>query len=157
MKLYLLRHGKSPSPLEAGVKTDAERPLSHDGRDDARKAARFLLAQGAKPEIILSSPLRRALQTAHEAAQVLKGPEPRIYDPLSNQISGTELLRKVCAEEGRPNREVLLVGHQPQLGDLASFLTSRMYDLKPAGLIALESERSGGGKLLWWANPTDMP
>jgi len=67
-RLYLMRHGHAPSPSEAGVATEALRPLSEKGRSDARRIAAELVKRGARPALILHSPLARAVQTAQAAA-----------------------------------------------------------------------------------------
>ena len=72
MKLYVVRHGHSPSVEESGVATDAERPLSPRGKEDAGALARHMAGQGSCPQIILTSPLRRALATATELNKILK-------------------------------------------------------------------------------------
>ncbi|OGR57411.1 MAG: phosphohistidine phosphatase SixA [Elusimicrobia bacterium GWA2_69_24] len=156
MKLYVLRHGKSPSSAEARVTSDFDRPLAAEGRDAVRKAASFLAAKGARPALILASPLVRAQQTAVEAAgRLVPKPAVRTYPPLENQMSGMDLFRHLSEEELPP--EVILVGHQPQLGDLASYLTGKYFSLKPGGLIAVQTDGKGKAELLWSANPSDYP
>jgi phosphohistidine phosphatase len=144
MKLFVMRHGHSPSVTESGVQTDAERPLSSQGRKDARAQAEALKKAGGKPALILHSPLRRATETAAEAAAIL-GVPARVFGPLSNEIGPEELggaLEQPLAEAG----EVLAVGHQPQVGELCAWLSGRLYDFKPAGLVGLELPGKPGPK-----------
>lgn len=155
MKIYLMRHGTSPSAHEAGVKTDFDRPLAEEGRVNARRGAAFISKNGAKPELLLVSPLVRAQQTARIVAPLLKL-EPRTYEPLSNQIDGMSLYRKLC-EDHAEAAEILLIGHQPQLGETANYLTGRYFDLKPAGQIALETDARGKAAVLWASNPDEFP
>ncbi len=156
MKLYLMRHGHSPSASEARAASDALRPLSAAGVKGAQETAKRLLGRGGRPEVILHSPLLRAVQTAAEAANVLQPARgSRTYEPLSNALSAEDLYRRVRADE--PDApELMLVGHQPQLGELASLLTGQVFDLKPGGVIALEpAPEDGRGRVLWSANPGD--
>ncbi|MBI5629941.1 MAG: histidine phosphatase family protein [Elusimicrobia bacterium] len=156
MKIYLLRHGQSPSTAEAGVKSDAERPISEEGRLAVRKSVSHLLRQGASPAAILHSPLKRAVQTAEEAAKLV-GPPAGVetFLPLSNAMPAEQLLAELSAKlRGWP--ETLLVGHQPQLGELACLLSGTIYDLRPGGIIALELAGAKKGKALWSANPSDL-
>lgn len=154
MKIYLMRHGTSPSAHDAGVKTDFDRPLSEEGRRDARKAASFIVQNGGSPATVLVSPLVRAQQTADEVKTVIKAGHDT-YEPLSNQVDGMTLIRKVTEDHGeRP--EVLLIGHQPQLGEAANYLTERYFDLKPAGVIGLETDGRGKAAVLWAANPDEF-
>jgi len=156
MKLYVMRHGHSPSAIEAGVGSDSERPLSHAGKDDARRSGKYLLSRGAEPTLLLTSPLKRALETSQEAARTFaRPPEVKVYEPLANRLTGEDLLRRLIEDESLPE-ETLLVGHQPQLGELATCLTGAYFDLKPAGLVAVEFDPSGKSRHLWSANPAEM-
>lgn len=157
MKLYILRHGRALSAADAGVSTDFDRPLSPQGREDVRKAGAYLRRMEGRPSLLLASPLVRAQQTSSEVSTLLE-PRPglRTYRPLENQMSGMDLFRRLVEDEIEAE-EALLVGHQPQLGDLATYLTGKYLTLKPAGLIALETDDRGKGSLLWYANPSDFP
>ncbi len=154
MKLYVMRHGHSPSVQEAGVMRDADRPLSDKGHADARSQAKRLADKGERPGLILHSPLRRAVETAREAAAVL-GVEARAFEPLSNELGPDDL----AAQLARPLSDsgaVLIVGHQPQIGELSAWLCGQLVDFKPAGLAAMElpdGPRAKRGKLAWAAAP----
>ena len=87
MKLYILRHGHSLGTAEAGVAKDFDRPLSEQGRRDVRRAARLLAERGARPELILHSPLKRTEETAKEASAVLKPARGmEAFAPLANEL-----------------------------------------------------------------------
>ncbi|MBI5243779.1 MAG: phosphohistidine phosphatase SixA [Elusimicrobia bacterium] len=173
MKIYLMRHGHALSATEAGVKTDRERPLSDRGRAEARKAAEHLKAKGARPALILCSPLLRARQTAEELAAAVGGPEVRPYAPLENVLPGAEVAR-LAAQTDWGVQEVLLVGHMPQISEAAAHFIDSIMTFAPAEIAAFEvgakaaapsGERrtaapSGGGvpkaaALLWRASPAD--
>ncbi|MGB8647762.1 MAG: histidine phosphatase family protein, partial [Anaerolineae bacterium] len=66
MKVYFLRHGQANWPHWEG--TDDERPLTKKGKKEVRQVAAFLQAAGIKLNVILSSPLPRAYQTAEIVA-----------------------------------------------------------------------------------------
>lgn len=152
MKLYLLRHGHSPSAHEAGVEDDFHRPLSDAGRASVTRTINELSRQGAVPALILHSPLRRAVETAGLAAKLLNPAEgAELFLPLQNELGPPDLLealRRRC--EGL--EEVLAVGHQPQLGELAAHLSGRICELRPGGLIALDLAPA---RLLWACNPEE--
>ena len=152
MRFYILRHGKALSISEAKVKHDAERPLSEAGREDVRAAAREILERGGAPAVMYHSPLKRAAQTAAEAAEVLKpAGGVRSFEPLSNQVTGELLfsyLTRECAEQ-----EYVAVGHQPQLGEMLAFLTGEIVELRPGGVVALATDGKGKAGLLWSKNP----
>lgn len=151
-----MRHGQSPGAIEAGVSSDSERPLSPAGKDDARRSGKYLQARGAAPAFILASPLKRAMETAGEAARTFSPPlGVKVYAPLANHLTGEDLLRRLVEEKALA-AETLIVGHQPQLGELASCLTGAFFNLLPAGLIAVEFEPAGKSRHLWSASPAEM-
>lgn len=148
MRLIIMRHGESPSVVEAGVKSDEERPLSDKGRQDARQQAGRLAEKGYVPDLILASPLLRAQQTAHEVSRAFKV-KPRVesFDGLANQLPGTELYRRLLADGPRPGL-LMLIGHMPQLGELASVLTGGSLGFEPAALVVLEAAGLGRSRLV---------
>jgi phosphohistidine phosphatase len=152
-RLYVMRHGHSPSPREAGVNSDFERPLSEAGRRAVKAAAEHLAAKGGTPLIILHSPLLRAAQTAAAAAAVLKPASGlEVFQPLKNELPAAELtaeLKQRCSGF----TEVLAVGHQPQLGELVAFLTGMLTELRPGGMAALDMS-GASPRLLWSRNPS---
>lgn len=157
MTLYILRHGKSPSASQAGVPSDFERPLGPEGRKDVRRTVAHLKSQEGNPALILSSPLRRAVETAGEAREILK-PEggSETFEPLSNEMGPDELFPKL-REKAAGLEELLVVGHQPQLGELAAFLLGRAHPLMPGGIIALKTKEGAPVEFLWSCNPEDLP
>lgn len=153
MKLYLLRHGHSPSVTDAKVKDDFHRPLSDLGRQGVARMASELARRGGTPSLILHSPLLRAVETAGLAAAALKPAQgAEVFGPLKNELPPDELLAALnqrCAGVA----EVLAVGHQPQLGELAAHLCGRVSELRPGGMIALELSPA---RLLWACNPEEL-
>jgi len=150
-RVYLMRHGHSPTSMEAGVAKDALRPLSDLGRADARRMAAELVKLGCAPSLILHSPLLRAVQTAAEAAVVLKpslGREP--FQALDNTRPAEEVERAI-AERAASVDEVLVIGHQPQIGELAVLLGKAGFDFHPATIVAIEL--SSEPRVLWAMSP----
>jgi phosphohistidine phosphatase len=150
-RLYLMRHAHAPTAREAGVAQDGLRPISTLGREDARRMAALLAGRGGAPALILHSPLLRAAQTAGEAAAVLKpasGIEP--FDALDNTRSAEEV-SCLIAERAASFDEVLAIGHQPQIGDLASLIGKNIFDMSPASIVALEV--SPTPRVLWALSP----
>jgi phosphohistidine phosphatase len=137
-RLYLMRHGHAPTTSEAGVAKDALRPLSEQGRGDARRMAVEILKRGGKPVLILHSPLTRAVQTARAVADVLKPASGvEMFDALDNTLPADEAV-EALRERGGDAAEILAIGHQPQIGEIASLLTERPYEIRPAGLVAVD-------------------
>ena len=147
-----MRHGHAPTSAEAGVKSDILRPLSDKGRREARLMTEEILKRGGRPSLILHSPLLRAVQTAEIAALALNAAgEP--FPPLDNTQPAEEVLaalEKMAAAGDEP----LAVGHQPQIGELAALLTGEIFEIRPAGIVAVEW--ASRPRLLWSLNADEL-
>ncbi len=118
--LILVRHGKS-SWDHPGL-ADFDRPLSGRGQRDAPRMAKRLQRRGAKPDVIVSSPARRALETARIFAMQLGINEERlILEKNIYEASWQELLDIVRGLHDSWQC-VMLVGHNPGFTSLASQL-----------------------------------
>lgn len=147
-----MRHGNALSTSEAGVGTDALRPLSEKGRRDVPRMAAELRRREGAPALILHSPLRRAVETAGLAAPVLDGvAEP--FQPLDNTLPPDQVLEHLKERAGG-TAAVLAVGHQPQLGEVAAMLAGAVLELRPGGVVALEL--GPRPRVLWSLNPEQL-
>jgi phosphohistidine phosphatase SixA len=92
------------------------------------------------------------VQTAQAAAAVLKT-EPKTFTALDNTLPPEEALAHL---RGRAYGavEVLAVGHQPQIGEIAAALTGEIFEIRPAGVIAVEMEPQP--HLLWPLNADEL-
>ncbi|MFI5350148.1 MAG: site-2 protease family protein [Elusimicrobiota bacterium] len=151
-KLYLMRHGHSPTSAEAGVKSDALRPLSDKGRRDAKLMAGEILKRGGRPSLLLHSPLLRAVQTAGDAALALKAPAEPF--PLLDNTRPAEEVLAALEKRAAAVDELIAVGHQPQIGELAALLTDRILEIRPAGVVAIEWAPEP--RLLWTLNADEL-
>ncbi|NNN07525.1 MAG: hypothetical protein HKL90_16670 [Elusimicrobia bacterium] len=137
-RLYLMRHGHAPTAAEAGVASDARRPLSERGLEDARRMAAEILRRGGRPALILHSPLLRAAQTARAAADALgAGVAVEAFKALDNTLPPDAAFAALSGR-GADGEDVLAVGHQPQLGEIAALLTGAPFEIRPAGVVAIE-------------------
>lgn len=121
--VILMRHGKS-SWKDRSL-DDHDRPLNRRGREAALAMARWLEARGLRPEIVLCSSSRRTCETLELMREAVHEPtESRIHPDLYEAAPATLLgaLRRL------PERcdTVLLIGHQPELGELLRALTRRV-------------------------------
>ena len=163
MELYLLRHGLAVEPGTAGFEEDAVRPLTGKGRRQLRKIAGAIKKLEPEFDLILSSPLQRAKQTAEIVADKLKLKKRlKFSNALAPAGAATILVRQLTREKPAP-KKVLLVGHEPDLGRLLSLLASGGHDLqvdfKKAGLCKLEIEKLHAGKcaaLAWLLTPKQL-
>lgn len=117
-KLYLLRHGLA-NALEPGAFSDDDRVLSPEGIARVTAAAGALQRLRVSPEAVWTSPLPRALQTARIVTQALGLAEPIEREELRIGADGQALLE---ALGGAKLRRLMLVGHNPDLQELAAVL-----------------------------------
>lgn len=122
-QLVLVRHAKS-SWKEPGI-ADLDRPLNERGRRDAPRMAERLAARGACFDAILSSPAVRAFATA-EAFAAAFGTEAVRVDAL--YLAGVEEFARLARGWDERWQGVLLVAHQPGLGEFVRFLAD--FDLE---------------------------
>lgn len=115
MDLYLLRHADANTTAA----TDNARPLSEKGISQAKKVGRFCKEHNIKPELILTSPVRRATETAEIVADILKG--ELITEPwLACGMQPEKALEELRGYERFES--VMIVGHQPDFSLLAAHL-----------------------------------
>ena len=116
-----MRHGPAEDDAPSGL--DGNRALTDAGRKRVRGVAKTLLDLDEAPQLVISSPLVRAVQTAEIVAIIAKMEEHsgtvEIRRELSPGGDGAALARALAAE-GR--RRVLLVGHEPDLSNLVASL-----------------------------------
>ena len=141
MEIYLIRHGIA---AERGTYADDEqRPLIDKGRDKTTKVAERLLTIGVKFDLILSSPLVRAYQTAEILNKVGLSKTIDIFTPLKPQGDIEQWLGWLQLwQSDRPKGKLALVGHQPDLGNWVEMLLwgtiKGQITLKKAGVVGLE-------------------
>jgi phosphohistidine phosphatase len=157
MNLYFMRHGIAAERADTGQGSDDRaRPLTAKGIKRMSRAAEGLVALSLTFDRILTSPLERARQTANIVAQALQL-EDRVeeVEQLSPEQSAQDLLSGLVAYSGK--KEILLVGHEPQLSSTISFLlsgkTEAVIRVKKGGLCCLEVDGlpPREGAVLHWA------
>jgi phosphohistidine phosphatase len=159
--LYLIRHGIAADP--APGMSDADRALTPDGVRKTTQVAVGLQKLDVTPDLILSSPLRRAEQTAHLIADVLApSVGVQLYPPLAGGAAVEEIVKGLRAAHRA--RQIVMVGHQPDLGELASYLLTGSADLAPlpfrkAGVAAITVASippRTAGVLEWFLTPAQL-
>ncbi len=112
MKLWILRHGEA----ESHASSDAQRNLTERGREEVLHSAAHLIGQPISA--IIASPYARAQQTAQLVREALGFvPEIRTVPWLTPDGNPLQVLEKLDTDDS-----VLLVSHQPLVGNLISFL-----------------------------------
>jgi len=120
LRLWLLRHAKSA--WDDPSQNDFDRKLSPRGKRACRRLAQHLLARGVVPEAILCSPAARTRETYERLRrQLVVLPDP-VYDATLYLAEPKVLLNAIHSTPAR-NRDLMLIGHNPGLEDLAAQLT----------------------------------
>jgi phosphohistidine phosphatase len=153
MHVYLLRHGIAED--ERPGLSDNERALTPDGRRKLRQVLRTVAEAGVKPSLILSSPFKRALQTAQIAKELLSYPgeilQTRTLTPGSTPEQVWEEIRV-----HRNEPAVLLAGHNPLFDNLAVYLLAApqlLLEFKKGAIMRIDVESYGAsprGLLCWY-------
>jgi phosphohistidine phosphatase len=156
MQIYLLRHGIADD-ARAG-QPDSERALTEDGRDRLRRVLKRARSADLDPGVILSSPYRRAVETAAVAAEVLgyKGEVVRTRS-LTPEGSPSDVWEEIRDRREEPS--MLLASHEPLMSSMTAFLLDSpalMVDMKKAALLRIDCDRFGPkphGILKWMLTP----
>jgi phosphohistidine phosphatase len=159
MILYVLRHAIAIDRDE-WRKADADRPLTDEGIDKMEKGARGMKALKVEFDHLLTSPLRRAYDTAVITADAFSAKKKlRVSRSLAPDGDPKALIRHL-ALDFRSWESVLLVGHEPYLGKLISVLLTGHpdagFELRKGGLCKLTADSLTYGQcahLEWWMTP----
>ena len=140
--LYIIRHGKSSWDNE-GL-DDIDRPLAERGIRGARDMALRLSEMGLVPDLILSSPASRALNTALIMSRVweLEPGALQIHDAL--YMAYAKEIERVVATAPDDVRNLAIFGHNPSFTIYANhFLDESLDNLPTAGVVVVTLESSG--------------
>jgi len=153
--LYLVRHAIAADQGDDWP-DDAKRPLTAKGISRMRDVVAGLDALEARVDLVLTSPLVRAKQTAELLAHGLK-PSPPV-ETLAELAPGTSPAKIAEALAKHDGRALALVGHEPGLGELAAWLVGSRtpFEFKKGGVCRIEVQKlppTGNGQLIWLATP----
>lgn len=157
MHVILFRHGPAGDQNPARWPSDVDRPLTPNGIERTRLAARGLeRLVSSEVAFILTSPYQRAKETATIVSEAFGNTTVETLDALASGASPRGVLAAI--EKFHSDRTVILVGHEPDLGMLAAALigSARALPLKKAGACSIVFEgaaRAGNGHLQWYVPP----
>ena len=121
-EFLLLRHGKSDYPPDT---SDFDRPLAKRGKKDSLKVGQWLRDHGHVPDRIVTSPARRAANTATRVGKVLElDPANIIEEPRLYLASSAQIMEILHAQPDSAQR-VLIAGHNPGLEELVAALSGQ--------------------------------
>ena len=137
MKLFLVRHGIAVDSLSPEVRTDAQRPLTHEGIEETELVARGIKRLGVKLDLLVSSPLVRARQTAQIFQETFKLGEIEICEALAPGVDASQVFRFL---KGKKAESIALFGHEPDMGELAQTLLQAEFAMpfKKAGVCRID-------------------
>lgn len=170
LSLMLLRHAKS-SLADTG-QADLDRPLNDRGNRSAVAVGRYMASNGLVPQLVLCSPARRARETwGLVAGELTAIPEILVAAEIYDFGDGKALIECLRHKAGAA-QSVLLVGHNPSIGELAKTLIGigsdklreRLEVKYPTAALAVisfdldnwGSLATGSGTLLRFIRPRDI-
>lgn len=162
MNIYLVRHAIAVERDPRGRMDDAARRLTPLGIDRMRRSVRGLVAVGVQFDSIWTSPLARARETAELLAE-LPGYSGgiEIVDALAGSGDHDRLIQRIAAFDGD---HLALVGHEPDMGELASILVfgsiAGMFRFKKGGVARIQTGDDASspirGELHWLLTPKQL-
>ena len=155
-ELYLIRHGLAEERGEAWP-DDTKRPLTERGMSRVRKAVRGLARLGVSIDVVLTSPLVRARQTA----EIIVGgfdPRPQLVNADGLAPDGGYQALVADLEKQTRRTSIALVGHEPGIGELAARLIGARHpiEFKKGAICRIDVETlppAGPGTLRWFLTP----
>jgi phosphohistidine phosphatase len=143
MQIYLLRHGIAEDAPPG--KPDSERALTSEGREKLTRVLKRAKEGDVDPSLILSSPYKRALETAEIAAKELdykgKISQTRALLPNAGQVDLWDEIRTLHDE-----RAIVVASHEPLMSGMVAFLLNSpnlAVDMKKAALVRVDCDRFG--------------
>ncbi len=153
--IFILRHGHAEELDQVQQKNDFDRKLTEEGIDKVTKLASFLNKMEENIELILTSPLVRAKETATIMSKILvPKPDMKVVEFLTSGVSVKEIAKGLMTFNSLNN--VLLVGHAPDLEIfLGKLINAERIKLKKSALakVALNEGVELAGDLIWLVVP----
>jgi len=138
-RLTLLRHAKS-SWENAGL-DDRDRPLNKRGERDAPMMGRRLLKKNTRPSLILTSPAKRARQTARLIAREIGYPIEFLQTEHELYLAEPAAMLDIIAQQDNSFNDIVVCGHNPGITELSNYLSGVTIDNIPTcGMVYLEAE-----------------
>jgi phosphohistidine phosphatase len=160
--LYLIRHAPAFPKDPDRWRDDSKRPLTPQGEKEFRLAARGLARMVPRADVILSSPVRRAWQTAEILSELdsWPAPEPLPVVAASRRRASPQKATLALGDYAEA-KYVVVVGHRPRLQELAAYLLTgegdgRKIAFRKGGVMCIRFDgvpAPGTGKLRWLLTP----
>jgi phosphohistidine phosphatase len=156
MTLYFLRHASAGQPKKNRPEKDEKRALDQDGIEQCRYIGNALAAMDVSVDTLLSSPLKRATQTASLVGNEIGYDGKMQLEAALRPGASFEDFRALLAKNSK-SEAIMVVGHNPNLSEFLSLLISEgqsdsAVDLKK-GAVARVELRGKSGTLEWLLTP----
>lgn len=135
-QLTLVRHAKA-EPQQHGM-ADFDRALNARGEADSALMGQRLVGYQANPQHILSSPAKRAIETARLIAHALGYPDEQITTDMHLYNAMVSDLIRVIEQIDNAWSSVLLVGHNPGIASLMYYLTNEQRDVPTCAVAGID-------------------
>jgi len=156
-EIYLIRHGLAAERGE-NFPDDTKRPLTARGIQRLKREAKALNTLDIAFDVILTSPLVRARQTADVIAAGLRNPAPILTAASLAPGATHNALIDELAKQSHRRKRIALVGHEPGIGELAGRLLGlrRPLEFKKGAICRIDVTAlppTGPGSLVWFVSP----
>lgn len=156
MIIYFLRHA-SAGQSKANATQDARRPLDKEGIDQCGYIGRALASLDVQVDVIISSPLKRATQTASLVANEIGHDAKLLFSPALDKSANMESFRQLLEHHARQDA-IMVVGHNPNLSQFLSLLVSggsndRGIQLKKGAVARVEWSARKAAVINWCVTP----
>jgi phosphohistidine phosphatase len=155
MDIYFLRHASANHYDPVG--NDDKRPIDKTGEQQSHDVGRALAALEIKPDVIISSALTRALQTAEIVATELGHKDKIVTDPALRPEASHDEFADLLARH-RKKKAIMVVGHNPSMTEflirmLSGSDAAAFIDFKKGAVAKVEKSESGPALLKWCMTP----
>jgi phosphohistidine phosphatase len=160
VEIYLVRHAAAFGRDPGRWPDDRERPLTPEGEEEFRLAARGLARLASRVDVIRSSPYRRAWRTAEILSELDSWPAPEPVAVLEPTLPPEKAALALEDYAG----SVAVVGHRPGLHELAAYLLTgdgggMEIGIKKGGVACIRFDgvvEPGTGELRWLLTPETL-
>ena len=158
MELYIVRHGIAIDREDPKSPADPERYLTEEGIEKTNQVAKSIAALGVTPDVFISSPYTRAMQTAEIFAGAFAYPKTKIRQSNALLPGAEPMLFFRELAKDKQSAIVFCFGHAPHVdGLIAAGIGAKhsITSMKKAGVALLELKRLSppSGQLLWLVTP----
>jgi phosphohistidine phosphatase len=135
--IYLIRHAKSSWTDDR--LTDFERPLNERGKKDAPRMAKRLKEKEIHPDLMITSPAKRASKTCREFSKILNFPKTSIKSDEQLYHANPETILETIRNIKDKFDVILLFGHNPGLTEFAEWLTGEtLNNIPTCGIVGVK-------------------